>query len=175
MAGSGHVKKMARRGEAGRGGAPHHVPMQSRYVSGLTLRPLAHGDTETVAAVWARLDGGAACPSDAELAALARVDATRHVLVAYLDGDPAPVGIGRLMREGRVGDLAVVVADAYPGRGIGSVLTRELAADARAAGITELVETACGPDGQPASALAGSQRNRDRPYATSWTASTPGS
>ena len=36
------------------------------------------------------------------------------------------------------------MADAYQGRGIGSVLARELAGDARAAGITELVATVCG-------------------------------
>ena len=36
------------------------------------------------------------------------------------------------------------MADAYQGRGVGSILARELAADARAAGITELVATVCG-------------------------------
>ena len=41
-------------------------------------------------------------------------------------------------------EIAIEVADAHQGRGFGSVLGRELAADARAAGITELVGTVCG-------------------------------
>ncbi|MGH3047662.1 MAG: GNAT family N-acetyltransferase, partial [Gaiellaceae bacterium] len=40
----------------------------------------------------------------------------------------------------------------YQGRGIGTILTRELAADARAAGITELHATVCG-DNTPAVSL----------------------
>ena len=70
--------------------------MQSRYVNGLTIRPLRAGDTETVAALFERLGdgsrqkrfcGGKRRLSDAELASLARVDADHHVLVGYLDGD----------------------------------------------------------------------------------------
>jgi ribosomal protein S18 acetylase RimI-like enzyme len=90
--------------------------------------------------------------SDHELELLARVDADHHVLVGYLDGDPLPVGIARLVRDGRTAEVAFEVADAYQGRGIGSVLTRELAADARAAGITELHATVCG-DNPPAVSL----------------------
>ena len=48
-------------------------------------------------------------------------------------GDPCPAGIARLPRR-PVGRIAFEVADAHQGRGIGSVLARELAADARAAG-----------------------------------------
>ncbi len=127
--------------------------MQSRYVSGITIRPLRDGDTATVAALFARLGDGSrarrfcgAKPrlSDAELAALARVDADHHVLVAFRDGESEPAGIARLVRDGAVGEVAFEVADACQGRGIGSVLARELAADARAAGITELVATVCG-------------------------------
>ena len=90
--------------------------------------------------------------SERELALLARVDDTHHVLVGYLDGDPAPVGIARLVRDGRSAEVAFEVADAYQGRGIGTILTRELAADARAAGITELHATVCG-DNPPAVSL----------------------
>jgi ribosomal protein S18 acetylase RimI-like enzyme len=131
--------------------------MQTRYVAGLTIRPLRNGDTVTVESLFARLGEGSrarrfcgAKPrlSDAELAALARVDATHHVLVAYRDGEREPAGMARLVRDGSTGEIAFEVADACQGRGIGSVLARELAADARASGITELVATVCG-DNQP--------------------------
>jgi GNAT superfamily N-acetyltransferase len=153
MADTGHVKKMARHGDAETASHPQDGPMQSRYVSGLTIRPLRDGDTATVGALFARLGDGSRAQrfcgakprlSDAELRALARVDADHHVLVAFRDGEPEPAGIARLVRDGAVGEVAFEVADACQGRGVGSVLARELAADARAAGITELVATVCG-------------------------------
>jgi ribosomal protein S18 acetylase RimI-like enzyme len=135
--------------------------MQARYVRGLTIRPLRNGDTATVAALFARLGSASrqrrfcgAKPrlSDGDLAALARVDESHHVLVAHVHDDPSPVGIARLVRDGATGEIAFEVADALQGRGIGSVLARELAADARAAGITHLVATVCG-DNQPVVSL----------------------
>ena len=135
--------------------------MRARYVHGLTIRPLRNGDVDTVESLFRglgassrarRFCGAKPRLSDVELAALARVDETHHVLVAYLDGDPAPAGMARLVRGGAVGEIAFEVADAHQGRGIGSVLARELAADARAAGITELVATVCG-DNQPVVSL----------------------
>lgn len=127
--------------------------MQSRYVDGLTIRPLRDGDTATVASLFSRLGsrsrerrfcGAKPRLTNVELATLARVDATHHVLVGYLDRDPQPAGIARLVRNGSTGEVAFEVADAQQGRGIGSILARELAADARAAGITHLVATVCG-------------------------------
>lgn len=135
--------------------------MQARHVRGVTIRPLRNGDTETVAAVFARLGstsrqrrfcGAKPRLSEDELAALARVDETHHVLVAYVDGETAPAGIARLVRDGRAGEIAFEVAEDLQGRGIGSVLAHELAADARAAGITRLVATVCG-DNRPAVTL----------------------
>jgi ribosomal protein S18 acetylase RimI-like enzyme len=135
--------------------------MQTRYVNGLTIRLLQDGDTETVAALFARLGdrsrerrfcGAKPRLSGAELRALARADATHHVLVGYVDGDPEPVGMARIVRDGRVAEIAFEVADAYQGRGIGSTLAGELAADARAAGVRALVATVCG-DNQPAVSL----------------------
>ena len=129
---------------------PH---MQSRYVNGLTIRALRDGDTETVSALFARLGdrsrerrfcGAKPRLSELELAGLARVDHDRHVLVGYVDGDPEPAGIARLVREGDSAEIAFAVADAHQNRGIGSVLANELAADARAAGITHLTATVCG-------------------------------
>jgi len=76
--------------------------------------------------------------STAELEHLAAVDATRHVLVAYLEGDERPVAIARLVRDGSSAEIAFEVADEHQRLGIGSALTAELLADARAAGITEV-------------------------------------
>lgn len=127
--------------------------MHSRFVDGLTIRPLRDGDTGTVAALFARLGersrerrfcGAKPRLSDVELAALARVDADHHVLVGYVDGDPEPVGIARLVRTGATAEIAFAVADAHQGRRVGTLLAEELAADARAAGIVALSATVCG-------------------------------
>jgi ribosomal protein S18 acetylase RimI-like enzyme len=127
--------------------------MQSRYVDGLTIRALRDGDTETVSALFARLGdrsrerrfcGAKPRLSELELAQLARVDRDRHVLVGYVDGDAKPAGIARLVRDGDTAEIAFAVADEHQGRGLGSVLASELAADARAAGITHLTATVCG-------------------------------
>ena len=53
-------------------------------------------------------------------------------------------GMARIARDGAAAEVAFEVADVYQGRGIGSILARELAADVRAAGIRELVATVCG-------------------------------
>jgi RimJ/RimL family protein N-acetyltransferase len=127
--------------------------MHTRYVDGVTIRPLRNGDTATVAALFDRLGPRsraqrfcAAKPrlSVSELGYLARVDGSRHVLVAYVDGDPQPAAMARLVREGRGAEIGFEIADVHQGRGIGSLLARELAADARAAGISTLVATVCG-------------------------------
>jgi ribosomal protein S18 acetylase RimI-like enzyme len=144
--------------------------MQARYVRGLTIRPLRNGDTSTVDALFARLGsrsrarrfcGAKPRLSGAELATLAHVDETHHVLVAYVDGDAQPAGMARLVRDGASGEIAFEVADEHQGRGIGSVLARELAADARAAGITELVATVCGDNQPVVSLLERLSRSRD--------------
>src|ERR1700752_4782968 len=128
----------------------HDGRMHSRFVDGITIRPLRDGDASTVAAAFARLGarsrerrfcGAKPRLSELELSSLARVDADHHALVGYVDGDPVPVGIARLVRRGRSAEIAFAVADAYQGKRVGSILAGELAADARAAGITELVAT----------------------------------
>lgn len=137
--------------------------MQTRHVDGITIRVLRNGDTATVAALFDRLGSSSrerrfcgAKPrlSERELAHLARADDNHHVLVGYVDGDPQPVGIARLVRDGRTAEVAFEVADDFQGRGIGTILTRELAADARAAGITELHATVCGDNPASVSLLA---------------------
>ena len=114
----------------------------------ITIRPLRNGDTQPVEQVFERLSarsrrlrfGGAKNSlSCGELAYLARVDGTRHVLVAYADGDP--IGIARLARDDddrETAEVAFAVVDEWQGKGVGTVLMESLAADARAAGIRHL-------------------------------------
>ena len=113
----------------------------------MLVRPLRNGDIDTVLAVFHRLseqsrrtrfNGAKARLTEEELWALARVDATHHALVAYVEGDPDPVAIARLVRDGQAAEIAFEVANDYQQRGIGTALTEELLADARAAGITEI-------------------------------------
>jgi GNAT superfamily N-acetyltransferase len=136
--------------------------MHSRYVDGITIRPLRNGDTATIEALFARLGdnsrrqrfcGAKPQLSEQELQALARIDEDRHALVGYVDGDPEPAAIARLVRDGNRGEIAFAVADVHQSRGIGSILGRELAADARAAGLTELVGTVCGDNARIVSLL----------------------
>jgi GNAT superfamily N-acetyltransferase len=136
--------------------------MRARSVNGLTIRPLRNGDTDTVCALFARLGdrsrgkrfcGAKPRLSDSELATLARIDDVRHALVGYVAGDSDPAAIARLVRDGTRAEVAFAVADVYQGRGIGSTLGRELAADARAAGIRELVATVCGDNARIVSLL----------------------
>jgi hypothetical protein len=108
--------------------------VHTRYVEGVTIRPLQNGDTAPAAALLGR-------PQDVDPASWSRVDRDHHVLVAYLDGDPRPAAIARLVRDGSRAELACAVADADECGRVGAVLTRELAADARAAGVTELRTT----------------------------------
>jgi len=127
--------------------------MHAIYRNGVTIRQLRDGDTATVVTLFERLGdrsrasrfcGAKPRLSETELDRLARVDGDRHVLVGYLDGDPLPAGIARLVRDGDTAEVAVTVADCYQGRGIGTTLVHALAADARAAGITRFVATVCG-------------------------------
>jgi GNAT superfamily N-acetyltransferase len=158
---------MSRRwpGEAKRPDTPagEHGEVQTRHIDGLTIRLLQNSDTATVSALFERLGprsrerrfcGAKPRLSADELRLLARVDAEHHVLVGYLGHDPEPVGIARIVREGTRAEVAFAVADDYQGRGIGTILLRELAADARAAGVTELVATVCGDNPRAVSLLA---------------------
>ena len=130
-----------------RAGSMHTRALRLGHGKVLTVRPLRNGDVETVLAVFDRLgeqsrrtrfNGPKPRLSPAELEYLAAVDATRHALVGYLEGDDRPVAIARLVRDGASAEIAFEVADEHQRLGIGSALTAELLADARAAGITEV-------------------------------------
>ena len=125
----------------------HTRVLKPKHGPTLLARPLRHGDVRTVMGVFERLgersrrtrfNGPKPRLSASELRQLALVDRTRQALVAYVEGDPQPVAIARLVRDGRSAEIAFEVADEYQRRGIGSALAAELIADARAAGITEI-------------------------------------
>jgi ribosomal protein S18 acetylase RimI-like enzyme len=125
----------------------HARVLKPRHGPTLLVRPLRHGDVRTVLDVFerlgeqsrrARFNGPKPCLSESELGQLALVDGTHHVLVAYVEGDPQPVAIARLVRNGHAAEIAFAVADEHQQRGIGSALAAELVSDARAAGITEI-------------------------------------
>lgn len=129
----------------------HTRVLQLRHGPTLLVRPLRRGDVRTVMAVFerlgdrsrrARFNGPKPCLSAAELRQLASVDATHHALVGYVEGDPHPVAIARLVRDGDTAEIAFAVADEHQHHGIGSALAAELVADARAAGIREITALA---------------------------------
>jgi ribosomal protein S18 acetylase RimI-like enzyme len=126
----------------------HTRVLEIKHGPTLVVRPLRRGDVATVCAMFGRLGersrrtrfhGPKPRLTDLELERLAQVDANHHVLVAYVDGDRRPVAVARLVRNGHSAEIAFEVADEYQQRGIGSALTAELLADARAAGITQVV------------------------------------
>src|SRR5215469_6812852 len=112
--------------------------MQTRVVKPkhgpeIFVRPLRRGDTATVQAVFDRLgvesrrtrfNGPKQRLGEKELRWLATVGPGHHALVAWVDGDPEPVALARLVRLGESAEIAFEVADAYQDRGIGSELAR---------------------------------------------------
>jgi ribosomal protein S18 acetylase RimI-like enzyme len=125
----------------------HTRVVKAKHGPELLVRPLRRGDTATVQAVFdrlgegsrrARFNGSKPRLGEQELQWLAHVSETHHALVAYVDGDPEPVAIARLVRSGGTAEIAFEVADAYQGKGIGSALTQELVSDACAAGVVEV-------------------------------------
>ena len=129
----------------------HTRALHLKHGPTLLVRPLRRGDVRTVMAVFERLgpdsrrtrfNGPKPCLSRDDLRQLATIDANRHALVAYVEGDPQPIAIARLVRDGHSAEIAFAVADEYQHRGIGAALAGELVADARAAGITEITALA---------------------------------
>jgi ribosomal protein S18 acetylase RimI-like enzyme len=128
----------------------------------LVVRPLRNGDAATVLQIFERLGetsrrtrfhGPKPCLREAELQALATVDAAHHALVGWVEGDPRPAAIARLARTARgTAEIAFAVADDYQHRGVGAALAAELIADARLAGITEITASTS-PDNPAALAL----------------------
>jgi ribosomal protein S18 acetylase RimI-like enzyme len=130
----------------------HTRAIKPKHGPPLLVRPLRHGDVRTVMAVFERLgdesrrtrfNGPKPCLSRDDLRQLATIDSSHHALIAYVEGDPLPVAIARLVRnDHNSAEIAFAVADSYQQRGIGSALAAELLADARAAGISEITALA---------------------------------
>jgi acetyltransferase len=87
--------------------------------------------------------------TSAELRYLTEVDGRDHIaLVAVLADDPESiVAVARCVRfadDPETAEFAIVVGDPLQGRGLGSLLARELATAARAAGIRRFSATMAG-------------------------------
>ena len=134
--------------------------MHAEVIRGITVRPLRNGESAAVQAVFdqlgprsrlLRFHGAKNVLTEADLAALARVDETHHVLVALVDG--RPIGIARLVREADTAEVAFAVGDEWQGRGVGTILVERLRKDARAAGIRHFRADVM-PENAPGQALA---------------------
>jgi RimJ/RimL family protein N-acetyltransferase len=124
----------------------------------IILRPIEPGDKARLSLALARLSREtirkrffAAKPrfTTGELRYLTEVDGHRHLaLVALLADDPETiVGVARCVRlpdDPDTAEFAIVVGDAFQGRGLGTLLARELARAARAAGIRRFAATMLG-------------------------------
>ena len=129
----------------------HSLPDGTRIL----LRPIEAADKARISAALGRLSQEtirrrflAAKPtfSTSELRYLTEVDGHNHLaLAAVLADDPeALVGVARCVRlsdRPDTAEFAIVVADAYQGRRLGTLLARELAGAARAVGIRRFAAT----------------------------------
>jgi len=119
------------------------------------IRPIRPDDKERLALALSRLSREtirrrflAAKPrlSASELRYLTEVDGVRHIaLVAVLEDDPETiVAVARCVRFADAPDtaeMAIVVGDAYQGRGLGRALAVALADAARAVGVERFAAT----------------------------------
>jgi RimJ/RimL family protein N-acetyltransferase len=124
----------------------------------ILIRPIEPGDKARLSLALSRLSRQtiqrrflSAKPklSSAELRYLTEIDGHNHIaLVACLAGDPdAIVAVARCVRMPEAPDtaeFAIVVGDPLQGRGLGSLLARELATAARSAGIRRFSATMAG-------------------------------
>ena len=115
----------------------------------VTLRPLQPEDRDIELAFVSalspetrhnRLLGGARAITREYIESLVRVDYSRDMAIAattMLDGETL-IGVARYVRDGDAAEFALVVADAWQGRGIGSRLLAKLIDVARGRGLARL-------------------------------------
>jgi acetyltransferase len=124
----------------------------------IQIRPIEPGDKTRLSialhrlsqqSIYRRFLGAKPKLSSAELRYLTEIDGHNHIaLVAFLAGDPESiVAVARCVRLPEApdtADFAIVVGDPLQGRGLGSLLARELATAARSAGIRRFSATMAG-------------------------------
>jgi RimJ/RimL family protein N-acetyltransferase len=124
----------------------------------IQIRPIEPGDKARLSIALGRLSRRSihrrflsAKPklSSAELRYLTEIDGRNHIaLVAFVADDPESiVAVARCVRMPEAPDtaeFAIVVGDPLQGRGLGSLLARELATAARSAGIRRFSATMAG-------------------------------
>jgi RimJ/RimL family protein N-acetyltransferase len=133
----------------------HSLPDGTRII----LRPIVAADKARLSVALGRLSQEtirrrflAAKPrfSASELRYLTEVDGHNHIaLAAFLAEDPNTIaGVARCIRllpdDPETAEFAIVVGDPFQGRGLGTLLARELAAAARRAGIRRFAATMLG-------------------------------
>ena len=123
------------------------IPVSAEDGAGLLLRPVLPGDAERFKVsgafsrqtLYRRYQGGV--PTEARLAYLFEVDYVDHFVWVVTDGEDGPVvADARFVRDQddpTIAEIAFTVADAYQGRGIGTVLFAALAVAARVDGVTK--------------------------------------
>lgn len=125
------------------------VPFEARDGTELMLRPVLPGDTQRVAhghvmfspeTLYRRFLSVRA-PTETVLTYLFEVDYVDHFVWVVTDGEDGPViADARFVRDQHdptLAEIAFTVADAYQGRGIGTILFAALALAARIDGVTK--------------------------------------
>ena len=116
----------------------------------VTVRPIRPDDADLERAfayrlsresVYNRFFGARRTLTPEWLAQLTCIDYSREmalIATVVLEGCETQIGVARYVREGAACECAIVVADAWQGRGVGTPLMRELIAAAARSGITEI-------------------------------------
>jgi protein lysine acetyltransferase len=125
------------------------IPITARDGTELMLRPVLPGDTQRVAhghvifspeTLYRRFLAGMTT-TETVLTYLFEVDYVDHFVWVVTDGEDGPVvADARFVRDQddpTIAEIAFTVADAYQGRGIGTVLFAALAVAARVDGVTK--------------------------------------
>ena len=111
---------------------PDDLPIEAEFLQGLSLETRS-----------SRLLGGAIKISHAYLERLTNVDYPREMAFAaslMLENSERMIGVARYVtaEDGRSCEFAIVIADDWQGKGIGSRMIEKLVVVARAAGLAEM-------------------------------------
>jgi protein lysine acetyltransferase len=125
------------------------IPIETRDGTELMLRPVLPGDTQRVAHAHVMFSPetlyrrflSVRTPTETVLTYLFEVDYVDHFVWVVTDGEDGPVvADARFVRDHddpAIAEIAFTVADAYQGRGIGTVLFAALVVAARIDGVTK--------------------------------------